>query len=1257
MADHKITDFVDQSAIDGLKRLKDEMLSAKDTYIQVAGELVKGLKVPIDGLDQLDKMAKEVSGLQKQAAQAAQKHTEAIGEQGRIISSTTATIARDLQERNKANRAVREEYDGRQRVENLLRQLNGAYNEHVRALNQQKDTLKALSAEQKELERSYQSGKVSVAEYEARMDDLTIQIRQVRQEKSNLETLMRNEERLNASVDGSYANMSQQLELLKKAYKSMTDEEKSSSLGSETAEAINDLDSHLKDLAEDMGEHQRNVGDYAIAGKSMRKEMKEMALEIAYLTVQYNNMSDAERASVEGEALKTHIRELTEEAGVLKDAMMDTNQAIANAASDTRGLDQIAQGVQMLIDGFGFATGAAEMLGLSQGELVEVQTKLQAAIAASNALAGIQNSLQKQSALMQGVAIIQTKARAAATTMATSAESGNVVVTKAATVAQAAFNAVANANPYVLLAVAIVTVIGAIGAYVAATRTQTKAAEENAKAEEKRRGQMERTRDMQNKMSQAISESAGSQIAAFMKLKREWDSLADTFEAKRKFIIANRKAMLDLGISVNEVSKAEGVFNKNTDKVVQAFILRAKAAALEDAYQDAYKQWLSDRDAAIAGTRVKPEIVSKDEVGPYLYGNLPEGDYVKSNPVIEEMMDSYVDSGLRRIGDALSGYFYKIENRDEFDKSYNKYQWDQRNQYMTDADNTLNFRLKDLDGMMQNTTAELESLYKSIGMTLKSAAADTGGGGTATASSSGGHSTSDAKLLTELNGDAVNQRKSYIDTLLALEKEGTQEWLNLKRESLELAEILEYEATTSAYEKQKKELEESLNQKKITQDEYDRLMTDAEETYWNTITAIDLRYESDSEDAMHRHALYLSSQAQLRYANDQAAADAAYQKEMAGLKSHYAEKLKAAGENESEISCIKQEYETLSAEVSEKYAVATAQRQIDMYKTMLDQAGLTAEERAAIETELGKAELELANAQADAVIASQEREQQAYRDTTELHRQEMEKRKEQAGKWLQVAADGLNAINDLASSIFDARIERIEAEQEANTEAGEEEQERIAELVEKKVITEEEGEARKRAAEAQTARKNEELEKKKNQLKHKQAVWDKANSIAQAGIATALAITRALPDMALAAIAGAMGALQIATIIATPIPKYAKGTKDHPGGLAIVGDGGRQEVVSYGGNMFLTPDTPTLIEMPKGAEVFPDADALLASNNDLAASMRQIGDSPQVIVNNDYRRLEREVVNLGYLIKMQTKAQSKSSARANYEFLKARQGL
>lgn len=54
-----------------------------------------------------------------------------------------------------------------------------------------------------------------------------------------------------------------------------------------------------------------------------------------------------------------------------------------------------------------------------------------------------------------------------------------------------------------------------------------------------------------------------------------------------------------------------------------------------------------------------------------------------------------------------------------------------------------------------------------------------------------------------------------------------------------------------------------------------------------------------------------------------------------------------------------------------------------------------------------------------------------------------------------------------------------------------------------------------------------------------------------------------------------------------PIPEYAKGTDGHPGGLAILGDGKMEELfVTPGGYMGLSPDKDTLMNLPKGTQVF-----------------------------------------------------------------------
>jgi hypothetical protein len=129
---------------------------------------------------------------------------------------------------------------------------------------------------------------------------------------------------------------------------------------------------------------------------------------------------------------------------------------------------------------------------------------------------------------------------------------------------------------------------------------------------------------------------------------------------------------------------------------------------------------------------------------------------------------------------------------------------------------------------------------------------------------------------------------------------------------------------------------------------------------------------------------------------------------------------------------------------------------------------------------------------------------------------------------------------------------------------------------------------------------NAELERKKREEQRKAAIFDKATSATQAGIATALAVVRALatypaPNFLLGALAGAAGAIQVAAILAKPIPQYAEGTLKaggHKGGLAIVGEKGSELVVTPSGKLALSPDTPTLMDLPAGTEVIPHEETM-----------------------------------------------------------------
>lgn len=236
-------------------------------------------------------------------------------------------------------------------------------------------------------------------------------------------------------------------------------------------------------------------------------------------------------------------------------------------------------------------------------------------------------------------------------------------------------------------------------------------------------------------------------------------------------------------------------------------------------------------------------------------------------------------------------------------------------------------------------------------------------------------------------------------------------------------------------------------------------------------------------------------------------------------------------------------------------------------------------------------------------------------------------------------ASMVSGIGEMISSIYDRQIEAVEAEQEANEKAGEEEISRIEALEEKGAITTEEAEARKRAAEDKTAQKNAELEKKKAALRTKQAKFEKATSIAEAAIQIAGGILQTIKQLGfpaaipMIAALGAMGAIQLATIIATPIPKYAKGTDSHKGGLAVVGDGGVPETIVTEKGAYITPSVPTLVDIPKGAKVIPyavDMDRIKAHANDFDGLMayRSENNLPPVSIVNDYSELEKKIGHL-----------------------------
>lgn len=1281
MADIKITDLVDPEEIRKLQELDAELKNVRATYTKVAKDLAQGLEVEIKVAGDIDKLEKLLTVKGKEAVEVQQKLTEVMQEQSHVVANTTNTISRHLMEQERVNKTTRAAYTEQERVKKLLDQYHDTYEGQLESLVKINRELEQNKKAQKDNERALSMGRISLAGFSAKQAELIAQYRSLSQEKKTLTQLMTAEEKAAQSQEGSYVHLSQQLELLKKAYKDLSEEGRDSDFGKELEETIQNLDAHLKDMAADMGEFQRNVGNYAVANNDLKKkydelvgtlaalqsaygkmseadkasaegkklaasinevstaakntkktldeqtaavedarrslgetggttssvkrDLKELVLEIANLTIEYQNLSEEEKNSAEGQELAEHIRDLTEKAGVLKDAIADTNAAITNAASDTRGFDQVGGALQLAIDGFGLAAGAAEILGISEGELAEIQTKLQAAIAASNAMTKIQNALQKQSAVMQGVANLQTKAGAIAIKLKTAAEGKGVVTTKLLTAAQWLFNKAAAANPIGLLVVAIVACIAAVAGLIkifnvfgSDTEKRKEQLKQEAEALDGLGKVYEQNTERMKAMGRSEAEVIASSIAGLKDLRDAWEqhyySIIELYDddAEEYQNALNKKNEADENFR-NKLEEANNVMirmfaeegeqqiadqmesmgllhNYKVTKINQEMQkwkeLYRLVHTLDHTWTQEGQNTFDQRMDAIAQRRINA--LNEEEEKSAEDARKKAADAAKRRQQEAARAAEQLRKEVQAGEDALLNIIKNsLERQRQAEiQSYNRKKKELEDRLANTSATEVQLRTA-LNNQLQGLTAEHNRKLQDIEFAF-----------------------AERRLKTE--ADLISSHLSYV-------KEGSQEEFDLTLKSLdnqyaaELLTIQKAEAAETLTSEQAEEMRLNIERK------FQKLRLDAENDF-----------AKKQLDAIQK-----------RYADQEETSNTAMIVELNKIKTQYAAKLAAAKGDTAAQTRLKEQFEQESADIQQRYAIQTAKSAVALIEEELKTENLSAEERANLTRQLAQAKAQLEQQMADAAIANIER-------VNEKDAKSKEQRMKNAQQWLQIAADSLNSINDLVSTIYDAKIAKVEEEQEANTEAGEAEQERIAQMVEQNVITEEEGEARKRAAEDKTAKKNEELEKKKAKLKEKQAKFDKLNSIAQVGISTALAIMNMMEsapwpvNIAMAAVAGAMGAVQLATIIATPLPKYAKGTGYHKGGPAIVGDGGVPEVITYGGNAWITPDEPTLVDLPTGASVIPDVSRLDESELAVARPLMQgCYDAPKTY--NDAKVLDR----------------------------------
>lgn len=366
--------------------------------------------------------------------------------------------------------------------------------------------------------------------------------------------------------------------------------------------------------------------------------------------------------------------------------------------------------------------------------------------------------------------------------------------------------------------------------------------------------------------------------------------------------------------------------------------------------------------------------------------------------------------------------------------------------------------------------------------------------------------------------------------------------------------------------------------------------------------------------------------------------DESEQLQIRGAQIEYTTNLDAAGGNSRKAAKATEEYNKKVKEIQDKADLDRLKSAQDVAQQIFDETVRGAEEGLFAEEDVAEAERNLQKATFDYKKELNDQDLENYKENSD---KKVQKAKEREAQIRAAISATFDAAKEIASSLFELSLSRLEAESEANQEWADEQTERVEKMEESGAISKEQAEARKEAI----RQKSEEREK---EIATKQAKIKKQQSIFNIIVDTASAIMAAwsygpIVGAILTALIAATSAVQLATVMAEPIPQYAKGTQDHPGGLAIVGDAGRSEIVrTPGGGLYKTPATDTLVSLPKHSVVYPSVEAAM---KDIDAITPRLDDAMQLLPRLNGTRHEGTVINFD--VDKITSAQDRSTRVLN----------
>lgn len=1041
---------------------------------QVEAKAIAELEKHRDTIKQIKILQDKLSSYQSQQTKDIEMLRSAIEERKKYndeIQKSVIAKQKEFEESTKSADGIKQEGIAYKEMASAANKIIGLRSQNISSLIKEQAALSSVKAELSKLNRIEKEGKELTEEQVARKRELINSEKEHKQIISGLNQVIQNDIKLNQAASGSMNEMAQSLSKARIAYRNLTEEERNSPFGQELLKSIQKTDSKIKEFDASIGNHQRNVGNYAGGFNTLQYSVQQVARELPSLTM----------------SLSQFFLAISNNIPILSDEIIKAKNA--NAALRAEGKKGVPVWKQLISSVFSWQTALVVGITVITAYGKEISNFFKSLFGAKQALIEVS---EVQRIFGENIAKDTIEL--------------DIMIDKLK-------NTTKGTEDYNK---ARMKIIDKYGDYLKGQKDEIRNLEDLDAAYKILTQSI-----IQNSIQKGLQEANSKMIEEYNKgMESALDGVLEEFENKygkekgaEKFmtfkigITSDDKELREaaeeiyrefnertIGARTNELSKAWLNISKTNEKLKET---QKTISIMEDSYRKVFGTDTVKKSDSLLG---KQQALRKEAE------LLPES--TEEELKLKNRRLKQIDDEIKRLKELGIETDKQAKSREKEERKIHDYiiklQERERNAY-----NQM-LSLKEKEGseankrIVQDERFSYEERIEALNKYSEALKASVKTNAYAQIE----------KLIREttigLGKDPDNEK----DRAEVAQKVSNQVLLIRQKEALEIEKITEQSAKT---------------QLQIEEDRVKKMLKSVQE-------------EADARSRA------ISGKESAEY--DYLAKD--YKK---GLMSE-------------------EVYQSKKKAISDKYALIRFDEEQKMLEQQLNTFGLKEEEKNDIERRLADNRLEYEKWVNEQEIAAAEAL--------------AEKKKE-------LLKDVFNFGQQLIEQRFQNQLNALEEESEANDEWSEREKERIDRLEEAGAISKEQADARKAVVDDQAAAREDQIENKRKEILRKQAIYEKAMAIAQIAWNTAQAImaawTNPFTAPAMIPLIIAAGAVQSATVLATPIPEYAQGTEDHPGGLAIVGDGGKSEMIIAGGKVFRTPSTDTLVDLPPHSVVLPDFNA------------------------------------------------------------------